>query len=379
VISVRYAIAIALVVLWLGLRGALALSGGEVGSPVTLHMAGGEVAALSYRGAAPAPTLLVVAHGGLASKETLASLCWEARARGADCVAVDLLGHGGSSAIPRRDSLATMREALRADRASGLQHARVRFIGHSLGAALGCGAAFRCDECAAMGQPVDCPNVFWGSVHRALGLPQSWYLLSHVLEPWTPEVVDRAVGATLGAVPGSRPRIALRIALAWASLVFVVAAGAVVAREVRASSRGVPWMRSAAAAAVLWFALSIGAWHILWFTVPTQASDLVWMGAVIGGASLTAWAARAVGIERPWVGVALAMIAVEAVAVAAYVTFPVVPLRGLLVLPPILLAPVGLTVWVVEAATRAPRSTAVESAVFSACLLGASLALLLPA
>jgi pimeloyl-ACP methyl ester carboxylesterase len=377
--SLRHAIAIALVVVWLGVRGALALAGGELGSPVTLHIAGAEVAALAYRGPSPAPTLLVVAHGGLASKETLASLCWEARARGADCVAVDLLGHGASSAIPRRDSLAAMGEALRVDRAAGLQHAHVRFIGHSLGGALGCGAAYRCDECAAIGQPVNCPNVVWGTVHRALGLPQSWYLLSHVLEPWTPAVVDRAVSATLGGAPETRPRIELRIALAWASLVLVVGAGAVVARELRASSRGAPWMRSAAAAAVLWCALSIGAWRILWFTVPTQASDVLWMGAVVGGASLTAWAARAVGIERPWFGVALAMVAVEAVAVAAYLTFPVAALRGLLVLPPILLVPVGFTVWVVEGATRAPGSSVVESAVFCACLLGASLALLLPA
>jgi hypothetical protein len=73
------------------------------------------------------------------------------------------------------------------------------------------------------------------------------------------------------------------------------------------------------------------------------------------------------------------MIAVEVVAVAAYLTFPIPRIRGLLVLPPILVVPVGLCVGLADAATRAPRSTGVESAVFSACLLGTSLALLLPA
>jgi pimeloyl-ACP methyl ester carboxylesterase len=368
-----------LVVAWLALRAALVYAGGELGSEVTLRSAGSDVAALSYRGESRASTLLVVAHGGLASKETLASLCWEARARGADCIAIDLLGHGESSPIPRPGSWIAMRDALRADRTpTGGGYARVRFIGHSLGAALGCGGAFRCEECASMGQAVPCPNVVWGSVHRALGLPQSWYLLSHVLEPWTPAVVDGAVGEALGQVPGARSRIALRIALAWASLAFVVAAGVLVAQVVRASPRGAPWMRSAAAAAVLWCALSLGAWRILWFTVPTQASDLVWMAAVVGGALLAARAASAVGMRRPIFGWALAMLAVEIAAVAAYAVFPVDRIRHLLLLPPILLVPLCLVVWIGDAATRAPGDAVTESAVFSASLLGAFLALLVP-
>jgi hypothetical protein len=255
----------------------------------------------------------------------------------------------------------------------------VRFIGHSLGAALGCGGAFRCEECASMGQAVPCPNTIWGSVHRALGLPPSWYLLSHVLEPWTPAVVDRAVGATLGDAPGSRPRIALRIALAWASLAFAIAAGVVLARAVRASTLGAPWIRAVGAAGVLWCALSLGAWRILWFTAPTQASDVMWMALVVAGASLAAMAARAIGIERPAFGCVLAMIAVEIVALVAYLTFPVDRIRGLLLLPPILLVPLGVAAWAGDAATRALGPAVVESAVFSACLLGAFLALLLPA
>lgn len=102
--------------LWLLLRAALVWAGGALGEDVRARIDGHDVAMIAFRDAAPSRTLVIAAHGGLASKESLLPVCWEARARGADCVVVDAVGHGASSALPRTDVVAAMRRGLRAER-----------------------------------------------------------------------------------------------------------------------------------------------------------------------------------------------------------------------------------------------------------------------
>ena len=85
--------------LWIALRIALVLEGGELGRAIDVHIDGRRSSALLFRGEVPARNLVVASHGGLATKESLLSVCWEARRRGADCVLVDALGHGSSSPI----------------------------------------------------------------------------------------------------------------------------------------------------------------------------------------------------------------------------------------------------------------------------------------
>ncbi|HEU4536883.1 MAG TPA: hypothetical protein VFS00_22325, partial [Polyangiaceae bacterium] len=164
----RLALALTLAGAWALMRLGLLSAGGEAGRAVDLTIDGRRVAALVFRGDAPAPALLVAAHGGLASKETLMHVCWEARRRHADCVALDALGHGASEALPRDRVIEAMRGALRADRALGAYegYETVRFLGHSMGAFLGCGAAFPCARSVSLGQGVDCPpdRIVWGTV-----------------------------------------------------------------------------------------------------------------------------------------------------------------------------------------------------------------------
>lgn len=136
----------ALAVLWLGLRLLLLWSGGQLGECARFRFGQSEVAAIIVpgKGAGGERPLLIAAHGGLAAKETLLGLCWEAAQRGADCVTLDALGHGDSNSLPTRNTIAAMRRALHVEHALGVGSERVYFIGHSMGAYLGCGAVFPC-------------------------------------------------------------------------------------------------------------------------------------------------------------------------------------------------------------------------------------------
>ena len=93
----------------MGIAGLVCLAAGLIlafldrGTSVTavaVHTDGsGELAGLYLTGGEPVEVLVITAHGGLASKETTLEFCREARARGADCLAVDLAGHGASASV----------------------------------------------------------------------------------------------------------------------------------------------------------------------------------------------------------------------------------------------------------------------------------------
>lgn len=375
----------ALVALWLLLRCALLLTGAEPGEGVRVRIGEDEVAALLFRGDRPAKTLLVATHGGLASKETLLPVCWEARRRGADCVAIDALGHGASSALPSgRDSIASMRKALRVDRtlATSGSATNVRFVGHSMGAYLGCGAVFPCEDSVAMGQGVDCPEsrIVWGDVHRSLGLSDSFYLpISHVLEPWTPRVVDTVVDSTLRSQSiGAHGRIALQVALAWLSFFVAAAAGLAFAISVRSTTALSPSLRGLFGAAIVWGALVVGGYRNLWFLLPTQTSDALVVVPIVGVTFLAVSLARVLGLQAPVLGCLLGACVAEFAAVLAAALYPPRALAGILALPIALIAFMAFFVVAGERLSRRSSANALESGLFVSTLLGMFLALLLP-
>ncbi|HEU4539314.1 MAG TPA: hypothetical protein VFS00_34575, partial [Polyangiaceae bacterium] len=129
----------------------------------------------------------------------------------------------------------------------------------------------------------------------------------------------------------------------------------------------------------LWAAFALGAHRTLWLLVPTQLADAGVVGATVAAALALAAAFRAVGARGPLVGVVLGALAAEVAGVAAWVVFPHRPLGGLIALLPALNVPLALAVAALERASRAPGADAVEGAAFTAALLAAFQALLLPA
>ncbi len=364
-------------VAWLALRLALLATGAELGEARTVAVGPNRVAVLLFQGPAPATTLLVVTHGGLASKESVMAVCWEARRRGADCVAVDALGHGASSAQPPSHTVAAMRAALVVAPALG-SYRTVRFLGHSMGAYLGRGRPYACAQSVALGQETECADdrVVWGTLHRTLGLSQDWYLLAHVLESWTPWVVERALDQVLPkATPGPLP---VQIALSWASFALATAAGVALAAAFRRRCTWSPALRGLSAGAIVWAALDLGAWRTLWFLTPTQASDAIVFAGVVLTSLLVAQLARVLGLRRALLGTVLASLVALAVAAGLFVMFRTRELGALLALLPLMTVPLVPWVWLWERCSRSPRSDVVESAMFTSTLLACFVALLLP-
>lgn len=378
----------ALAVLWLGLRLLLLWSGGQLGESVRFQLGQSEVAAIMVvgKGAGGERPLLIAAHGGLATKETLLGLCWEAAQRGADCVTVDALGHGDSSPLPTRNTIAAMRRALHVEQALGVGSGRVYFIGHSMGAYLGCGAVFPCEHSVAIGQPVACEDdrIIRSNLHHQLGLPASFYLpISHVLEPWTPAVIEGAIERVLplrkdsGLREGARARIATRVALAWTSLLALAAAGVLLARGVRAQRRLPPALRGVLGAAAVFGALMVASWRTIWWLVPLQRTDLLIVTPLVGAAFAISSIGRQLRLRQPRSGVLLGAMLTEGAAVCCFVAFPVAPLRGLLILPLALLIPVALVVGLCERLSRS-QGDSVEAALFTTLMLSSFLSLLVP-
>lgn len=368
-------------VAWLVLRGLLLVMGGGFGESLAVEREGRTTRGLLFRADAPSRMLVIAAHGGLAAKESLLNLCWAVRERGADCIVVDALGHGASSALPPRDPVESMGRALHVERAVG-HYDDVRFVGHSMGAYLGAGTAFPCESSTSIGQGVPCSesHIVWGSVHRSLGLSDRFYVLSHVLEPWTPTVVETAASRLVPGAPSSSSRraaITLRIALSWASFGTMMLLGLLGARELRRSPEPTG-MTVLASVAFLWLALTLGAYRTLWYLVPTQGADLVVVAGIVAFATATAWIARLVGLRRPILGTFIASTIAETVAMVLWVTNHVPMIGGLLILLPLLTLPLCIVVATWERLTRGPRSNAVESAVFASTVLGLFVALLLP-
>ncbi len=380
----RWTVPATLAATWIVFRALLVAHGGEIGEARELSVAGHRVAALLFRGDVRSRTLVVVVHGGLATKETLVPLCWEVRRRGADCVAVDALGHGGSSALPPRNTLEEVRRALRVDRALG-GYDDVRFAGHSMGAYLGCGAVFPCERSVSIGQVVSCApsRMVFGSVHRTLGLPDVFYLpVSHVLEPWTPSVIDAAADKLLpgtGTRGTGTPAVARDVVLAWTSLAVMIALGLVVARRVRSASMASPTVRAFAAAGIVWTALVVGATRTLWMLVPTQLGDVAIMGAVVAASLGLVSVLRAAGARHPLTGVVGAWIASEIVAITAWALCHTPVVNHLVILLPLLNVPLGAVVGTWERLSRGADHDTLASAAFVAAIHGGFLALLLPA
>ena len=374
-----------LFLVWLGLRVWLWSAGAPLGESVTVRVDSQHVAkGLLFRsaeGTKPRP-LLIAAHGGLATKETLLGLCYEAVSRGADCVTIDELGHGASSPVPILNTISAMRAALHVERALGQSAEHTYFVGHSMGAYLGCGSAFSCSHCVAIGQSVPCEDrrMIYGRLHQQLGLSAAFYLpVSHVLEPWTPSVIETAIDRALPlAKPkGATLRISMRIALAWGSLVVMMCIGVILARCVRQimSIPGPP--RGLLAAAIVWCALAVGSYRTLWWLLPFQRTDLLIVLSLILSALMVTMVARWLSLRHPLWGVFIAALLAEIAAVCCYAAFPAEPLRGLLRLPLGLLLPLIIAVTAMEKLSRHTDDSR-ESALFAASLLGTFLALLVP-
>lgn len=375
-------VALVLVAVGLGLRLLLVLAGGVLGEAVQLQVGPAKVAAILFRSGEPggARPLLIAAHGGLATKETLLGACWEARQRGADCVTLDTLGHGASSRLPRTGVIAAMRRALHVERALGTTSAQVRFLGHSLGAHLGCGAVFPCGRSVAIGSQVDCDRstMVFGNLHRALGLPSSFYLpVSHVLEPWTPQVLDTALNRVLPSAQETRSRIATRVVLAWSSFAVLAAAGVVLAAAIRRQRRLPSALRGLAGAAAIFAMLIIGGWRALWWLVPLQRTDLLILGPLLAAALVVSQLGRAIGLRHPLWGVCVGVGLTECAAILCWGRFPADALNSLLLLPVALLLPLAVVVAGWERLSRGPQDS-VEAALFTTGLLGTFLALLVP-
>lgn len=378
-------LSVVLFLLFVGIRTWLASLGAPLGESITFQAAPHHVAEgllfRSNKGAAPRP-LLIAGHGGLATKETLLGLCWEATERGADCVTLDALGHGASSPVPIRNTIAAMRGALHIERSLGIGQERTYFVGHSMGAYLGCGEAFSCSHCVAIGQSVPCEQhrMVRGRIHEQLGLPPAFYLpVSHVLEPWTPSIIEAAVDRVLPLPKpkGAAGRITAKIALAWGSFAVMMCLGLLLARSVRQRVRIPAPLRGLLAAAALFSCLAVGGFRTLWWLVPLQRTDLLIVLPVVLAAALAAQLGRWIGIRHPRWGLIIAALLAEAAAVLCYVVFPVIPLRGLLRLPIGLLVPLIIAVPIWEKLSR-HTDDSMESSLFAASLLGTFLALLIP-
>lgn len=370
-----------LAALWLTLRAALVLTGGESGQAIDVAIDGRRSAALLFRGPVPARTLVVASHGGLASKESMMSVCWEARRRGADCVLVDALGHGASSAIPPHEALTAMRHGLRVDRALG-SYADVRYVGHSMGAALGCGAVYPCARSVSIGQGVACDpsRIVYGSLHRSLGLPEVFYLpVSHVTETWTPSVLERAMSRLLPSSAPDRADVASKLVLAWSSFAVMMAIGVLGAKRMRAVTSLSPVVRGLVAAATLWTALALGAWRTLWFLFPTQLGDVLMIASVVVPSVGAAFLLRAIGLRGSLAGVLTTCLVSEIVAILACAIVHVPVIGHMLVLLPLLNVPLALAIAAWERLSRAKYSDVVEAAAMTSALGAAFLALLLPA
>jgi pimeloyl-ACP methyl ester carboxylesterase len=381
VIRAPIAVVLGLAALWLALRVALVASGGELGHAIDIDIGGHRSAALLFRGASPAHTLVVSSHGGLASKESMLSVCWEARRRGADCILVDALGHGASGAIPSRDALGALHRGLRVEGAIG-SYSDVRYVGHSMGAALGCGAVYPCARSVSIGQGVACDEsrIVYGSVHRDLGLPEVFYLpVSHLLEPWTPSVIDRAMSRLLPEASSDRAAIETKVVLAWSSFAVMMAIGVLAAKRARAVTSLGPLARGLAAGAVIWAALALGAWRTLWFLVPTQVGDVAMIAAVLVPSLGAALLLRTVGLRSSLVGATMACVVSEMVAILTFALVRVPVIGQLLVLMPLLCMPLAVVIVSWERLSRCTRSDVVEGAAMASALGAAFLALLLPA
>ncbi len=352
---------LALVVLFLVLRGALMLHGAELGHAETLDVDGARVAALVFRDEKPSDTLLVVSHGAFACKESLLSLCWAARANGVDCVAIDALGHGGSGDIPAKDAVANMSAALRADHAL-TGYSRVRYIGHSMGGGLGVGRAFTCDQSIAIGNGSSCAEnrSVYGNVAPV-------YFISHVLEPWTPSVLAEALRRTLGI---NAHDLGINIALAWSVLIVAIALALLLARRVRHTS----WpARGAIAVLVFWLVTSLGAARTLWFLIPTQWSDAVLVAFPTIIVMGLVWLLR---IKRLWAASIISGLIVFSLSLVLAANVPAMPRLGAL-LPPLALVTVPATLCA-ERFTRGPHATVSEVAGFTSILGSLFCALLFP-
>ena len=370
--------------LWLVLRLGLLYAGGAWPSAHQVTVGSHRVAALEtspVEASAPDP-LLVVAHGGLASKETLLGLCWEARARGARCWTVDALGHGQSDPLPLQHTRAAMRAALHVEQGTKAGLADTAFIGHSMGAALGVGTEYPCGRAVAIGHHSPCApdRQIFGDLHRQWGLSSAFYLpISHVLEPWTPSVLAAAVDRALPSLktPGTQPRIARRVALAWGSLLLAAAVGVVLARVVRTHAPRI--LRGVLGAGVLYALLSLGAWRTLWWLVPTQRTDALLIGGLLALTLGLGWGLRVLGLMRPVWGVLLACGLTESAAVLCAWAHPSEAMRSLLILPVGLLLPVMAFAALCERLSRGPDpADSLEAALFCTTLLATCLALLVP-
>lgn len=369
-----------LVGLWLALRGAMLMLGAELGEARTLSLHGHRVSVLYLHGQTPSDTLLVVTHGGLASKETVLPLCWEARHRGVDCVAVDALGHGESSAQPARDTIGASARALQVHTQLDAQYTKIRFIGHSMGAYLGRGHAYPCASSFALGQGTVCDDdrVVWGTLHRTLGLGDNAYLLAHVLESWTPWVVRRALDRTLGAAP-TPSHLGALITLAWLSFAVAGALGVLLARMIRApqARSWPPLLRGLLGASAVWCGLTVGGWRALWWLLPTQLSDLVVVAATLTMALALTWISVWL-VPQARLGRALGVMSALGIAFYLYVLYSPREMGTLMLLLPTMSVPLVPWVWLWHGLSRIQQDE-VESATFCALLLSLFVALLLPA
>jgi len=266
-------------------------------------------------------TLLIAAHGGLANRNTMMAFCYEANARGADCLTFDLMGHGASSTEitdlqePRcEDATRVLHDAVEEVRVLGLKgkrYATVGYVGHSLGAALLCemevqNVAFVGFVCQATpGRTVRGPP----AVTLPFGEVEIPQMVGHVLEPWTPVVVDRAVKVSLGAdAKSAGPRQDLTALMplvsllggflfaSWLSLGLVrriLAAGQVVgvSRQVGAG---------VVAALVYVIVFAVTGWRTLWFPALVQGSDVAILGLVVlpGLGLFLIWRVLWSGVQR---------------------------------------------------------------------------------
>jgi hypothetical protein len=130
----------------------------------------------------------------------------------------------------------------------------------------------------------------------------------------------------------------------------------------------------------MWAALALGAWRTLWFLFPTQLSDVLMLASVVVPSLGAALLLRLIGLRRPFVGVAVACVVSEVVAILAC-TLVHVPIIGhLLVLVPLLYVPLAVVIGAWERLSRCPtQSDVVEGAAMASALGATFLALLLPA
>ena len=246
--------------------------------------------------------LLVVAHGGLTNRTSMMAFCYEANARGADCLSLDLLGHGASKGYITdfrepgcAETRGVLHDALEDARILGVQgrhYSKIGYVGHSLGAALLCemgtnNAAYVGQFCAANpGRVVRAPS--------ELELPFGKYNLppavSHVLEPWTPVVIDRAVNVTMGSLSRTGgPRQQLTALLPLVSLVggfmFATWLASRIVEGINDVEMPVPQWRQVIggifAGEVFIVVFAVCGFRTMWFPGPVQGSDAALFGAAV--------------------------------------------------------------------------------------------------